>query len=189
MLFTLIYRGPLKSNGNVKDKHDIRRTLHRQLVQLWKYPPLNSHTGLASAFVGHGGLKAEPKVLRTIASLNLAPVFPKSQSILVSLDILLLRPEPPGAFIVSGGDIDNRLKTLFDALRTPVSEQELPTNFTVQADENPFLTLLEDDQQVVRVNVETDVLLEPVSSQSEVQLFLRVQTRVTSITYANAGLL
>jgi hypothetical protein len=121
--------------------------------------------------------------------LNLAPVFPKSQSILVSLDILLLRPEPPGAFIVSGGDIDNRLKTLFDALRTPVSEQELPTNFTVQADENPFLTLLEDDQQVVRVNVETDVLLEPVSSQSEVQLFLRVQTRVTSITYANAGLL
>lgn len=31
------------------------------------------------------------------------------------MEITLLRPEPPGS-IVSSGDIDNRLKTLFDAL-------------------------------------------------------------------------
>ena len=54
MDFRLVYRGPLKSSGNdvekdrrAKNSHklDIRRQLHGQIRELWKYPPLNFSYG------------------------------------------------------------------------------------------------------------------------------------------------
>jgi hypothetical protein len=44
------------------------------------------------------------------------------------LKITLLRPEEPGAIILQSGDIDNRLKTLFDALSVPAQPNQLPKN-------------------------------------------------------------
>ena len=56
-----------------------------------------------------------------------APLVNKKLELVSELDILFLRPEEPGQ-IVSGGDIDNCLKTLFDALRCPSNKHEIPNN-------------------------------------------------------------
>ena len=40
MKFLLNYRGPLKSNGKPKDKHELRKYFHPQLEDLWKRLPL-----------------------------------------------------------------------------------------------------------------------------------------------------
>src|ERR1700730_3830664 len=64
-------------------------------------------------------------------------------------------------------DIDNRLKTLFDALRKAKGPQELGAGTSSgqvapDADEKPFYVLLEDDKLITDVAVTTDMLLQPV---------------------------
>jgi hypothetical protein len=77
-----------------------------------------------------------------------------------AIEILFLRPEPPGG-IVRGGDVDNRIKTLFDGLKMPREAQDLGPYLNPGADEDPFYCLVEDDQLITSVSVETDTLLEP----------------------------
>jgi hypothetical protein len=71
-----------------------------------------------------------------------------------------LRRDHPGNLIASGGDIDNRIKTLFDSLRMPNNWGEV-ARFPADADENPFHVLLEDDSQITKVSVTTERLLTP----------------------------
>jgi hypothetical protein len=54
--------------------------------------------------------------------------------------ITLLRPEAPGNIVTQGGDIDNRLKTLLDALKVPNLPNALPTGAVPEADESPLCT-------------------------------------------------
>ncbi len=82
------------------------------------------------------------------------PLVFDEQRLLCHLDILFLRPGIPGAAL-NGGDIDNRMKTLFDALQVPEGATGAPG-----ADETLFFVLLEDDRLVTKVTVETDQLLE-----------------------------
>lgn len=94
-----------------------------------------------------------------------------------SLDILFLRRDEPGSLIESGGDIDNRIKVLFDALRMP-TDNEI-RGFTPEQDEVPFLCLLEDDVLIAEFKVTTDRLLTPTGSghpNSDVQLVIHVKT-------------
>lgn len=50
---------------------------------------------------------------------NWLPLVREELGIAAALDILFLRRDAPGKIIGGGGDIDNRLKVLFDALRKP----------------------------------------------------------------------
>jgi hypothetical protein len=75
-----------------------------------------------------------------------------------SLDILFLRAEGKN-YILQGGDIDGRLKTLFDALRIPRDANELPARAEPEPDENPLFCLLENDDLISEVRVNTDRLL------------------------------
>jgi hypothetical protein len=79
------------------------------------------------------------------------------------LEILFLRPDRPGG-LVWAGDIDNRLKTLLDALRIPEATENYSKR-TPSAGEVPFFCLLEDDKLITKVSVETDRLLEAVNGQ------------------------
>ncbi len=74
-----------------------------------------------------------------------------------SLDILFLRPEEPGLLIRSG-DIDARIKTIFDALRMPTNLAETGS-MGPQEGEDPFYCLLEDDKLISEIRVTTDQLL------------------------------
>src|SRR3989442_17286 len=93
------------------------------------------------------------------------------------LDILFLRRDQPGNLIQSGGDIDNRIKVLFDALRMPQNCDEV--DGPPEQDDNPFFCLLEDDRLIIDVKVTTDTLLTPMASDehvNDVHLVIHVQT-------------
>ena len=100
----------------------------------------------------------------------------------------MLRPEAPGSIVAQGGDIDNRLKTLLDALRMPRDESELARNDSPKDGEDPFFCLLEDDHLVTKIAVATDRLLLPCDDPSSVRLLIHVKARATLLTYSNIGL-
>jgi len=114
-----------------------------------KYLVLDDDTGQTISVLKHVG----DHVFATLVTARLA--------LLAELRIEMLRPEPPGGIITRQGDIDNRLKTLFDALRAPGVEQEIKPGAMASSDTNPVFTLLDDDRLITRVSVETDRLLAP----------------------------
>lgn len=182
MRFTLTYRGPLRGGGNVAHKHEVRRALHPQLKELWTHDPL-AHK--ATEWLGRpsSASGAEISALREERSQRFAVVVQHQLRLVAELDILLLRPEAPGA-LIQRADIDNRLKTLFDALRRPSLPQEVPADWSPSPDEEPLHCLLDDDRLITRVNIDTDRLLAP-DSADDVELTIRVAIRASSPSYAS----
>lgn len=204
MEFRLTYEGPLKSNGSPKDKHIIRKHFHKQLQQLWdKAPELRSFKTQEA----HYGLRAEPSVLEQlrknkttefefIASqferygFRFLPLVSKSLSLVCGLHIVFLRRSIAGDLILRGGDIDNRIKTLLDALRTPDTSVEV-AGHKPEADEDPFYCLLQDDSLITELSVITDRLLSPLRDgqhEDEVVLMIHVRLKTVVQTIANMGL-
>lgn len=85
------------------------------------------------------------------------PLVTEEYGVRCALDILFLRPEEPG-MVIKSGDIDARIKTIFDALRLPKNRDETG-GVGPETDENPFYCLLEDDKLVSEIKVTTDNLL------------------------------
>lgn len=104
------------------------------------------------------------------------------------MHITLLRPEEPGSIVTQTGDIDNRLKTLFDALRMPHKSSEIPSEATPENTDKPFYCLFEDDNLISGLSVTTDRLLDDVKTSSEVVILIHVHTKVTRATMLNLGL-
>jgi hypothetical protein len=173
MQFTLIYRGSLKSNARPSEKHELRRHFHAQLARLWKVFPLSAY----GSWLQPLSPVNQTSLLRENNGFTFAPLVCATMHAVAELDIRILWPQAPGSIISSGGDIDNRLKTLFDALKMPFEPTALPPGTVPAPDETPFFCLLEDDSLIVRVSVETDRLLEEATDPSEVALFVRVLTR------------
>ena len=59
-----------------------------------------------------------------LGSFYFVPLVTGAERVSCGIHVLMLRPES-GAMLVNSGDIDNRLKTLFDALRKPHDISEL----------------------------------------------------------------
>jgi hypothetical protein len=189
MRFRLTYEGELRpTQGEAREqqanplaahKHSIRRQFHRQLQQLWatsKFltecrvaPQLYAAPRSISDDSWYWPADPDEKIpyVDAVASnyhqfgYRFVPLVREQIFLACSLDILFLRRDMPGGAITSAGDIDNRIKTLIDALRRPKYAQELVGNETPGDGEDPFFCLMEDDSQVGRFSVETDVLLDP----------------------------
>lgn len=180
MEFVLRYSGPLKANGGILDKHRIRQIFHAQMKDLWNHEPLSRHASLKEGLI------------QSVGSFRFLPLITVSLAFTAELNILMLREGTPGNIFVEGGDIDNRLKTLFDSLRLPHNPAELPLNILPNIDEDPFFCLLEDDNLITRVTVETDRLLAPPSStdaKTSVELFLRVNIHKHKDYIATSGII
>ena len=179
MEFRLIYRGPLPSGNSAKpkDKHRLRKLFHPQLRELWRQDAgLRNQSQQSSSFgddsgnIYHAEYEGQPFAktwLEWIADDHqrcggrFVPLVSKKGGFSCALDILFLRRDEPGKLIGAGGDLDNRIKVLFDGLRMPDSIDELG-GLPIDPDtENPFYCLLEDDRLVSRVSVTTDRLIEP----------------------------
>jgi hypothetical protein len=184
MEFRLIYQGRLKANGGHQEKQEIRRFFHPQLKALWQQKPLSDYRNQLPG----GGYDDTSPFIRRLSGFTLIPLVIEAAELVAELDITLLRPEPPGSVITQGGDIDNRLKTLLDALRNPKNEGELPKGDGPRPEENPFFCLLEDDNLITHLSVKTDRLLLPVTHQLDVVAILHVQTKVTRATMDYMGL-
>lgn len=181
MEFTLWYGGALPSRGSREAKHNIRQALESQLRELWAHPPLSDHGHLLMR-ADEGGMSA----LIDRHGHTFAAVVSRSLGLRAELDSLMLRPLSPGD-LVNKGDIDNRLKTLLDALSAPAQPTQVSDEMRVTTEENPMHVLLEDDSLITRMNVETERLLAPPSAD-EVRLSIRVTTRVAKPMLGNIGL-
>ena len=200
-------------------KHEIRRTFHPQLRRLWKTNHnlrdiqfLEYHNHF---FKGLEKLTSEEssKALKEYeiakkqnaesmiqlgqelmakrwnrCGLNFIPLVTERIALRCSLDILFLRPEEEG-MIIQGGDIDNRIKTVFDALRMPKSLDEIGHSGP-QEDEDPFYCLLEDDSLISEVRVTTDqlLLLPHERDLKPNDAFLVIKVDVKPIVYSMEGL-
>lgn len=164
MEFHLVYQGRLPAAGQSstrsREKQDIRKVFHRQMASLW-----STHPFLAGFGHENDDDRSEYKTFGLAnryqrCGYRFLPLVSEWFSAACSLDILFLRRDGPGSLIRSGGDIDNRLKVLFDALRMPQTCDEVCGDKPAP-DEDPFFVLLEDDRLISRVSVETNWLLEP----------------------------
>jgi hypothetical protein len=180
MEFRLTYAGPLfatqrddrpgQKSRHTENKHQIRTTFHKQLKELWRVTP-----GLApvsrhrpSILVMQGNSQRPLTDIGPLAAryalygFNFVPLVTQELDLLCGLEILFLRPDRPGSAIWAG-DIDNRLKTLLDALRIPEPSEDYAKRTPLQ-EEKPFFCLLEEDKLITKVSVETDRLLEPLNA-------------------------
>lgn len=201
MKFRLVYEGMLLSEtkkGYLKDarateKQKIRKYLHPQLRRLWEItpglreapPPKNP--SMRGAEIAR--LRPEDHISGLserfrLGKYGFVPLINRKMHTVCKIDVLFLRSDQPGA-ILSGGDIDNRLKTLFDGLSMPQNISQLGDFDIPEADESPFHCLLEDDSLITGASVETDTLLQPISSvpiENAARVIIKVETSVTTIT-------
>jgi hypothetical protein len=172
--FRLTYEGPLmgasRDNPRARHKHEIRKAFHPQLRRLWEidpnlvfwtHTPPPETTGLLA-----GATPAAIPVWKHFAErfqrgpYKFAPLVMEDFYLVAGLDILFLRAGAAGG-VINSGDLDNRLKTLFDALRMPTNADEFGGYDQPDEGEDPFFVLLTDDRLISHVSIETDTILEP----------------------------
>ena len=183
MEFTLVYDGKLTSNANASRKHQLRQQFHQQLKELWNQEPL--------AHLKDEILRGSPPDRLPVLPIprkqyEFAPLVHSKLHLVAELHITMLLAGPLGQIIRRGGDIDNRLKTLLDALTVPDQNQAPDGN--PNPGEQPFFCLLEDDKLITGLSVKTDQLLVPGAGSDEVRLLIRVNTRAVVGTFFNLSL-
>jgi hypothetical protein len=188
--FRLTYAGRLLAHQDTQKLrerslhvHSIRKAFHRQLKALWASHPVlldvSSPDG-GFTYVGAG----IPRIDTPLAhdGFNWLPLVTEVNGLICKVDILMLRHGDPGRVVY---DIDNRLKTLFDALRMAKGPYELGVQTRSgqvgpDADEDPFYVVMQDDRLITHLSVTTDTLLEPVPNvpvDEAVRLILDVTIR------------
>jgi hypothetical protein len=189
--FTLHYRGPLKAasgkNRRKDHKHDLRKHFHKQLKELWTLPQLKDVEDYLEAGPTPQG---EIRLRQSVGAFEFVPLVSPRIFLVANIEMMMLRPEPEGAIFTRGGDIDNRLKTLMDALKVPNEESALPDGISPSPDESPFFCLLTDDSLITGIDIKTAHWLEPeIQETDEVVLTLRVRTKPTKIIFGNMAFL
>jgi len=117
------------------------------------------------------------------------PLVRKSLGLACELDVIFLRKGDPGATISQGGDLDNRIKTLFDGLRMPAPTEAPQPNIGAPV-ANPLYCLLESDALIHDFAVRPDRLLNrPSGSEKEVKLIISITVKVLEVMIANMPLL
>jgi hypothetical protein len=202
--FRLLYGGDLPSATGTKTraklKHAIRKEFHLQLRNLWHgdgtLKQLAMRTGILQGKDGGADFSPERRAeedIGTPAALqaglhmisqkwerngySFVPLVTRDLSLRCAMDILFLRPEDPNLFS-ERGDLDARLKTIFDALRMPANLNEAGGVGPAE-NEHPFFLLLEDDKLVTEVRVVTDKLLFPPKTANDAFLVIHVKLKPT----------
>ncbi len=188
MEFYLQYHGKLKSNAGPDEKHKIRQAFHKQLKNLFEFRPFSEE--ITNKYWNLEFAKSPPENEKSLVAIKekggycFAPIVLSNWHTVAKLDITMLWKDTPGNIVGNGGDIDNRLKTLFDALSAPVHIEQFP-KVPPAADESPFYCLLEDDKLITDVSVKTERLLIECNDKASVSLFIRVKISTISMTWAN----
>jgi hypothetical protein len=180
MQFTLFYRGILRANGNKKHKQEIRREFHKQLITIWEEKSFLYYKDQLINFY-----KDADKW--RVGNFIFLPIVNNMYAQAAKLDIFILWPDHPGSIVSNRGDIDNRLKTLLDALRMPQHMDEIPKNDHPNVDEDIFYCLLEDDKLITKISIETDRLLYKDIDKSELILFIKVDVKPCRIDFDDAA--
>jgi hypothetical protein len=189
--FRLIYKGRLPAEGRgggasrIPEKHEIRLAIHEQLRALWR-----EHPGLQGWEKPANPASQEGRTYADIMADNyrrgdvrFLPLVNSKAGLACALDILFLRRDPPGSPIITGGDIDNRLKVLLDGLKMPKDGSQLPAKWQPEPTQNPLYCLMEDDSLITEIKVTSDRLLVPAEEdehRNNVELVIHVTTKIVN---------
>jgi hypothetical protein len=200
MKFTLTYDGELPPAGNKNkrtfEKNAIRNHISPQLAQLWRVHPALRRAHAQRVIPKDGFFLVErhhsvaagtpnPADSTTIdlceevvkGATRFLPLVRSSYGTVCALSVLFMRQEPAGN-VYQGGDLDNRIKTLLDALSVP-REDQIRGIPALSETEQPVYCLLEDDSLLTGIAVETRRLLtRPGAQENEVRLIVDVDVRV-----------
>jgi hypothetical protein len=208
--FTLTYDGPLpattQSKTRAEEKHAIRKEISYQLAQLWTLEPalasrlkhmdrwntasfendriVLSDTRNSGDFPDDDGYLTYAAYTFPLEGFRFVPLVASHNNLWCELDVLMLRDGDPGHVVQRNGDLDNRIKTLFDALRMPHDSQELCG--ARPDDDQPFFCLLEDDCLITKIAVATHRRLRKRDEPSTwVELRIGVNVIARKVTYYN----
>lgn len=169
MEFTLTYRGSLpssQSDGKKKElQFDMRQDFHRQLQEVWEhFPLLGGKRRLDSLPERTSGQPFHAWYKQRVRGFAFVPLVITGANLRLAcaLKIKLLSRDV-GSIITNNGDLDNRMKVLFDALTVPQFSQ-LPDDAKPTDDQNPFLCLLGDDKLITNLTVDTGKLHRPAAA-------------------------
>lgn len=169
MPITLQYRGRILSssdkNSKTKNKNELRGYFNPQLKHFLDDPPMDLYS-----FYTRGHTYSNDE-------LTFHPLVVARQAT-CELNIKLLTRSKPGN-LIHDGDLDNRLKTIFDALTMP--RDVLRTGIGKPEKEPPFYVLLEDDCSITDFCVKSELLLMPPADEpsgyAELYVEVKVKTR------------
>lgn len=205
MEFRLTYAGQLLSEtkrdtlvrrARAERKHIVRRAFHHQLKRWWEVSPYLKRQYeiepgkrvFGSSYPAHSIDNLAGRFARF--GYNFVPLVTRELEVFCSVKVLYLRFGKPGDLFNREGDIDARLKTLFDALTVPRDARQVGSFATPSDDEVPFFCLLEDDSLITTASVDSDVLLEPVSQppdQNDARLVISIKIRPGRVKAENIG--
>jgi hypothetical protein len=179
--FRLTYKGPLKAASQSEtrriEKHAMRCAFGTQLGELFSIKD--------EQFLDMGCKDWADMPRKECGDFIFLSLVREKLHLVCDLDILFLRRDDPGRLISGGGDLDNRIKVLFDALRVP-DENEVRG---LKGNPDRLIPcLVEDDKLITGFRVTTDRLLEPAVSeaqQNDVQLIINVEVKATRVTMEN----
>jgi hypothetical protein len=180
MELTLRFRDELPATGSPADKHKIRRQLHDQLSVYWsqdiRLQEMNNDLKSLQIATRESDRFVVPRPIvgmknffwrYPLNGLDFIPLASDTQEIHCYLNMRIYRPSKKGSILFRGGDIDNQLKTFFDALRVPHNTNELPASVPRDPDPNLWphmFCLLDDDRAITRLSIHSLRLLTPVPS-------------------------
>ena len=152
MKFKLIYYGELLINPKRRTHHlhDIRSVLSPQLKRLTEISP---YTEIRDKLTARG------TGVREVGGVKFFPIITPELDLLAEIDVQIMHPE---ILDTPHADIDNRMKTLLDALKRPQNANEVAeaTQKEVHGKkDNTIYTLLDDDHLVTRLTINTSHLL------------------------------
>jgi hypothetical protein len=215
--FRLLYGGRLlgasRNDTRAKMKHELRREFHPQLRQLWasnrnldEYARHQCGWYTSKIAQENSSYTVAQNKLQSMTNEDFrkigiegishrwerngfffVPLITEELALRCSIDILFLRPENP-KFVMQSGDLDARVKTVFDALRIPANLDETG-GMGPQEDEKPFYVLLEDDKLISEIRVTCDELLtlpkERAMNPNDSFLVIQVRLKMISRTSSN----
>ncbi|NEV01942.1 hypothetical protein [Bradyrhizobium uaiense] len=182
MNFRLLYEGPIapRQRATLPDIHAIRKAFDPQVRELWQHLPLSAESEKLLKHP-HEVPTNHIGILERRGTTVFAPLVTKRLELMCELEIVFLRKQAPGQLIGDGdgGDIDNRIKTLLDALSMPPLAQQ--RHFEDATSSSVIHCLLQDDSLVTKLSVETDRLLRPTESAHDLVAIIRARVAANLI--------
>ena len=181
MKLTLRFRGELPSNGRPEEKHAIRLQLHSQLQAYWqkdsRLKEINENLKGLQVFELKSGrfevtrpIKGQQNFFRRhpLCGHNFVPLVTGVRESHCHLSLRFYRNTEDVGILFHGGDIDNRLKTFFDALQVPQASEQIPASSrNPQGDPKEWPTifcLVDNDRSITKLAIESFILLTGIPS-------------------------
>lgn len=207
MRFILVYRGPLSASqakGSTKrsERKQIREQITPQLEKLWAVKPALKQLKMSAYVPKRSGLsipsanspfddgtsfhKTNSNYVNLLEPIErgghlFQPLVRKSLDLTCKIDVLFLRQEQPGNLIKKAGDLDNRIKTLLDAMEVPSPDTTKYDGDELEEGEINY-RLFESDSLVRGINIDSERLLLPETIfPNEVHLVIEVKVIIEKI--------